>query len=265
MYARHRSFPTVFVVLALACAAPLAARTLSWEEAPQYSVEINGRPDITTIAFMPATSSPHLLVTSKRFGAPLLLDLAAKAVLEVDAKQLKAVTEYSYESAAVPAGRKVASYTVKSGVTSFGYKGMTVTIRVKESLVGDVPESIILAHSPVYTMLRDAYKPKKKDVQVLKSVKKKTEFVVMFATWCPTCRVVLPRFLKILKEASNPNFSVRYIGIAMGGNEPQAELEKYGHDYPAVIIYQDGKELRRVIGDPPAPLEQVLAGHLKGR
>lgn len=263
MHARHRLLLPAILVLVLA--SPLAARSITWEEAPQYAVEINGRPDITTVAYMPGSSSPHLLVTSKRFGAPLLLDLAAKAVLEIDAKSLKTVSEYMFETASVPAGKKVASYAVKSGVTSFGYKGMTVTIRVKESLVGEVPESIILSHSPVYAMLRDAYKTKKKDVQVLKSVAKKTEFVVMFATWCPTCRVVLPRFLKILKEAANPNFSVRFIGIAMGGSEPHAELEKYGHDYPAIIIFQDGKELRRVIGDPPAPLEQVLAGHLKGR
>lgn len=255
----------LLLVLTLAATLPTAARSVAWEEAPQYSVEINGKPDISTIAYQPGTSSPHLLITSKRFSAPLLLDLAAKSVQEIEAKQLKATSEFSFETASMPAGRKVATYAVKSGITSFSYKGMTVTIRVKESLVGEVNASIILAHSPVYAMLRDAYSPKKKDIQTLKSYKQKTEFVVMFATWCPTCRLVLPRFLRILKDAANPQFSARYIGIAMGGNEPHAELEKYGHDYPAIIVFQEGREVARIIGDPPSPIERVLVSNLKAR
>lgn len=261
----RRTRASLIPLLLLLTAGSLQARTITWEEAPQYQVDINGKPDMSTVAWAPSSSTPHLIVTSSLFSAPLLIDLRAKAVLEISVKDLKTTAEFIRETADVPKGRKVASYTLTGGVTKFGYKGRTVTIRIKESLIGEVGEAIILAHSPVYALLRDAYKPAASEISFLKSYRKKTELVVMFATWCPTCRIVLPRLLRILKDAANPNISVRYIGIAMGGNEPHEELEKYGHDYPAVIVFQDGREVRRIIGDPPAPLEKVLAGILKGR
>ena len=100
-------------------------------------------------------------------------------------------------------------------------------------------------------------------MRFLASYKKKTEVVVMFATWCSTCKLVLPRVLRIFEEADNKAFSIRYIGIAMGGGEPEAELERYGHDYPAVILLQNGKELDRIVGEPPGPIEDRIVQILR--
>jgi thiol-disulfide isomerase/thioredoxin len=85
----------------------------------------------------------------------------------------------------------------------------------------------------------------------------------MFATWCSTCKLVLPKVLRVFDDAGNNKFQLRYIGIAMGGGEPQAELERYGHDYPAVILIQNGKELDRIVGEPTVPIEDRIVNILR--
>jgi thiol-disulfide isomerase/thioredoxin len=69
--------------------------------------------------------------------------------------------------------------------------------------------------------------------------------------------------LRVFEDAANPRFRIRYIGISQGGTEPREELERYGHDYPAVILIQNGKELDRIIGETPNPIEDVIANILR--
>jgi len=242
---------------------PLQAQTMNWEESPQFELDLNGKLDVMAKVYQPTSSKPYLIVLSKMFSSPLLIELSSKSVKVLSSSNIKPGAEYYLTTAGLPSGKGVATYKMKDGVSTFSYDKKTVAIRIKESLVGEVSEAIILAHSPIYGMLRDKYTPKKSAISFLKNYRTKTDIVVMFATWCPTCKVVIPRFLRIVKDAHNHNFSVRFIGIAMGGNEPAAELAKYGHDYPCLILYQNGKEKGRVIGDPPAALEDAIVTYLK--
>ena len=253
----------VFPIVALLfVGSPLIAHAsgkITWEEEPQFHVEIGGKPDVNGKIYRPDNNSTLLLYISDQFKTPLLINLASKAIKKVSLKDLSVRDEYSYETKGVPGGSKVAKYAMKQGVSVFKYAGKTVSIRVKETLVGEVSEGIILAHSPEYAALRDEYKPNSKYVHIIKKYSKPLKIVVMFATWCPTCKRVVPRFLKIMESAANPNINIEYIGISMGGAEPHDLLEKYGHDYPGFIFFSGGKELGRIVGDPPVPLEQSIA------
>jgi thiol-disulfide isomerase/thioredoxin len=249
----------IALLLFVLLATPLAAqRSIDWEEAPQYEITVGGKVDYTIRAYQPTSATPHLILIGKTFNPGVLVDLSAKKVLSLTAKDYRTGAEYMLVTAGIPKGGVLAGYTVKNGVTSFAIPAGQVAIRVKESLVGEVSESIILAHSPVYRIQRDAYRPKAGPVAALKKFSKKTQFVVMFATWCPTCKAVIPAFMRLMQAAANPNFSVKYIGIAMGGAEPRRELERYGSEYPDVIVFRDGRELGRVTGKPSKTLEESL-------
>ncbi len=239
------------------------AQSFTWDEAAQMEIEVESKPDLSGKAYQPNNPKPFLLLTSDNFDTPLLIDLSTKTVSAIPDEALTESGEHSYSSNGIPKGRKLTSYKVVGGVSTFSYKGKKVGIRIKESLVGPVTEGIILAHSPLYRLLADKYKPKKSAIDFIRNYPEKVEVVVIFATWCPTCKVVMPKFFKTMWEAGNKNFSYKYIGIAMGGNEPRNELEKYGYDYPSIIFYQNGKEKGRIIGEPPGALEDAMVGILK--
>ena len=253
----------LFLILVfMAFSAVAGTKNLDWEENAQFGVEIAGVSDLDAQVFQPTNYQPYMIMTSKKLGAPVLVDLAKKRVYMLKPSAVK-VNGSFMTSSGIPKGSDAGSYALKGGITTFKVKGKTVNLIMRQTLVGDVAREMILAHNPEYALRMKAYKPKKNAISFLSSYKKKTEFVVMFATWCSTCKIVLPSVMRILGDANNTNFSVRYIGIAMGGSEPAAELERYGHDYPALIVFQNGKEVDRIIADPPGAYEDAIVNLLK--
>lgn len=250
---------SLILAIALTGTAGATKAQIRWEEEPQFDVRVSGKLDASARIYRPDDHQPKLIYLSKKFNAPLLIDLSSKKITKLSTEDLTAIDDYTYSTKGVPAGKSIGSYTMESGASVFKYNGKSVSIKIKQTLVGEVPESVLLTHSPEYAVLRDSYKPKSKYVKKLKSVNKPIEIVVMFATWCPTCKEIVPRFLKVKDKAGNAKFSVKYVGIAMGGNEPSDLLDKYGHDYPAFIFYHNGKEVDRIVGDPPVPIEQVMS------
>lgn len=243
---------------------PLVAGELSgWNEAPQFVVEINGKADLYARTFQPHDYKPYLIILSKEFKQTLLMNLTSKEIFAIDPSVFKKKEDIALYTDGIPKGRKLASYRVEKGTSVFTIDGKKIGVRIKETLTGEVPLSILLAHSPVYALLRDAYRPKKSAIDFIAAYKKPVELVVMFATWCPTCKQMVPRLLRILKDAANPNVKTRFIGIAMGGSEPRDLLEKYGHDYPAFIFFENGKEKGRIIGMTPNPIEETIVAILK--
>jgi len=258
---KHFSFLRMLfpaLVLFAAGFSAFADSQITWDEEPQFRVDIDGKLDVSAKIYRPSGNKPYLLLKSEKFKSILLINLSDKSVSEVT-ESIPARDEYALESKSVPKSKPAGSYSVKSGVTAFKYRGKIVNIKVKETLVGLVTEAIILAHSPEYAVLRDRYKTNAKNIATIKKYSKPVEVVVMFANWCSTCKQPLPKFMKVMRTAQNKNFTIKYIGIAMGGNEPREELDKYGHDYPAFIFYSNGKEIGRIIGDTPGAFERSVA------
>ena len=265
MKAIHAS-PFRVVVLILSfhflAATSLVSNNLDWEENAQFGVEIGGKTDVSAQVFQPTNYQPFMILTSKKLSAPVLVDLAKKRVYTLDASMVSIDGSF-LKTAGIPKGKEAGGYSLKGATTTFKVKGKQIRLVLRQTLVGEVGREVLLAHSPDYSIRMKAYKPKKKAISTLSSYKKKTEFVVMFATWCSTCKLVVPKVLRILGDAKNPAFSVRYIGIAMGGNEPAEELARHGHDYPALIVYQNGREVDRIIADPPGAYEDAIVNILK--
>ncbi|NOY05129.1 MAG: thioredoxin family protein [Chlorobi bacterium] len=242
---------------------PLSADGVIWTEAPQFELLVNGKTDLTARIYQPQQYKPLMLIVSREFKSPILLDLKARTYGEVKMAPVSSSEDISITLPDIIKAANPKPYTVTKGVTAFTLAGKSVKIKYKESLVGEVSLGILLAHSPVYKLLRDKYKPNPNDIKKLKQLKKKTDVVCLFATWCPTCKLTVPRFLKIMQLVNKGTYNIRYIGIAMGGSEPAHFLEKYGHDYPAFIFFRNGKEIGRITGNPVRSLEREMYEILK--
>lgn len=254
---------TMLLLLTLTAASALRAQPeFEWEENAQFAVQIGGAYDLDAQVFQPTSHKPWLILQTPKLDGPVFIDLTAKKVFLLKKGDLRVQESFAWTKG-IPSGSDAGGYTVKGQSSVFTVKGKKVSLTMRQTIVGEVAPAAILAHSPEYSVRMKAYKPKQAAIKKLAAYKKPTEVVVMFATWCSTCKVVLPAVLRVFDDAKNKNFSVKYIGIAMGGQEPRAALEKHGHDYPAVIFYQNGKEVNRVIGDPPGAIEELFLTILK--
>ena len=76
---------------------------------------------------------------------------------------------------------------------------------------------------------------------VLKS--KDKVLVDFYATWCGPCRMLRPILDEIASERSDINI------MSIDVDEARSLAEKYGIiSIPCVILFQDGKEIKRSIG-----------------
>ena len=235
---------------------------VEWEESAQFDIRIDGNIDITARVFQPTSYAPYMILISGKLSTPALIDLSKKRVVKISAKGINEQGSF-IKTSGIPKGSNGVAYKLSDGATVFTFEGKRVSIRVLPPLVGEVSQGVILAHSPDYKLRMEAYNTRRASITKLKAYGKSTQVVVMFATWCSTCKVVLPKILRVFQDAGNPNFNIVFYGIAQGGEEPREALQRYGHDYPAVIFYQNGRELDRIVGDPPGAMEDAFLAILK--
>ncbi|GAA4900035.1 thioredoxin family protein [Ferrimonas pelagia] len=93
----------------------------------------------------------------------------------------------------------------------------------------------------------------------LQGYSKATEITVILGTWCGTCHVYTPAFIKIMKALDNANIQVRYIGVDKQRQAGDVSLDGIEFNtIPTYIIAQEGKEIGRIAGEPETSLERDL-------
>lgn len=131
-------------------------------------------------------------------------------------------------------------------------------------IIGPTTPDDILRQLPAYRKGMDEYRPALESVSALKGVRQKVTVEVWFGSWCPHCRVVVPRFLKVMQAAANTNIAVAYHGVPHEFGTYTPAMAKDVKGLPTFIFTKDGKELGRIRGEPPTgTLEEEIARILR--
>jgi thiol-disulfide isomerase/thioredoxin len=108
------------------------------------------------------------------------------------------------------------------------------------------------------------YVPESKSIAALKKSDRKLEIEAFFATWCSHCKDYMPRFLRVIQDARNPNISLHLIGVPKNFGAEQGPWQgKSIQSIPAIIVKSDGREVTRLGTQPGAMPERELAGILE--
>jgi hypothetical protein len=123
-------------------------------------------------------------------------------------------------------------------------------LSAKPPLLGEVDLATLRGHTDKYEYGVEIYTPRKTAVSTLAEVSTPTEIVVAFGVWCPVCADWLPRFIKTIESADNPNISVRYVAINESLDQPAELLETYSLDgVPVFSVRQGDREIARIDGE----------------
>jgi len=105
------------------------------------------------------------------------------------------------------------------------------------------------------------YQPKEEIVNKLKAVTlyKGVTIKIIFGTWCGDSRRELPRFYKLIDEASIPekNISLTAVDTKKSSYDKKLEGIKFTR-IPTFIFYRYGKEIGRIVESTEKSLEEDM-------
>ncbi|MES2778131.1 MAG: hypothetical protein V4722_28405 [Bacteroidota bacterium] len=120
-----------------------------------------------------------------------------------------------------------------------------------------------LPFSKWYDSAFKAHQPNAEQVAVLQQNLKETEIEIFLGTWCGDSKREVPRLLKTLSQSGFDTANIRLImvdheGVATKASPQHEENGKNIFRVPTAIVYQNKKEIGRIIESPVESWEKDL-------
>ncbi len=127
-------------------------------------------------------------------------------------------------------------------------KGLIARLKPQRYALGRLTAEELLLHTPEYEADAARYRPDSEDVGRLVDSPTEVEILVFFGSWCPTCKRLVPRILRVNEAIEGSKVKIAYYGLPRGKamrRDPQAR--KYGVTHvPTGIVFKDGKKVGRI-------------------
>jgi Thioredoxin len=200
-----------------------------------------------------STSSPRMLAVVCGEEV-LLLDPEKQSVTRAPRSELAFKADRTSATSAPEVAGRADGTVVQSGATLIASSaGKSIVIAPHQSKAGVMTIDELWATAPVWRSIADVYEPDGAIVERLKRIDKPVRLEVVLATWCGDSRQHVPRLLKSISRAANPNITVELIGIDADFLKP---MEVIGGrnitNVPTVIVSSAdaGVELGRFVETP---------------
>jgi thiol-disulfide isomerase/thioredoxin len=234
----------------------------AWSEAAGWDLYRAGTEDGEARIFQSVDFQRYLVVPGAG-DVVVLLTLKSKEVGRLPRTAVTLTGETLALGADAPAAE--AAFTRKDSDILFTAGGVAYRLAPEPPLVGEISRADLLNKKRDYVAAARAYRPKSGAVSLLKNVSQPVEVVVFFGTWCSYCKEHLPKFLKALEAAGNPNIKARYVGISEDMSQPEALLTEFGvSKTPTFVVSMGGREIGRIVEEPKGAIEEDLALLLMG-
>jgi thiol-disulfide isomerase/thioredoxin len=129
-----------------------------------------------------------------------------------------------------------------------------------QPIVGETTAEEVFKHNPMYRRGMEEYSPDDEAVATLRRIGSKALIEVWFGTWCPHCQKVVPRFLKTLRAAGNPNLEAQLHAVPRRFTDYEPAAQRDIRGVPTLVFLRSGKEFGRIRGGgEEEPLETEVA------
>jgi thiol-disulfide isomerase/thioredoxin len=251
--------------LAVAVLLPSAARGQALVCKPNYdySVEVDG--SYPKNATLYQASSPGMyFVDVPACKSGLLMDMKARKVVAVPRDQVKPVDGGLELSNDVPPSAAAYALAVDGPFLQFQAEDKKVRIMRcldRPPIVGAVEMDALLNDRPEYREGMKAYNPDAASIASIGKYAKKVQIDAFFATWCSHCKEYMPKFLRVMSQAKNPNIKLNLYGVSKQfGKDPGPWQGRNINSIPTIIVKVEGKEITRLGVMPGSTPEVELAG-----
>jgi thiol-disulfide isomerase/thioredoxin len=264
----NRAIPR-YVVPALLAALLLAAPALAGEMVCRanydFCVEVDGKyPQGAT--FFTSDERGKFLVDIPSNNSGVLIDLPARKVVALPNEAITRNQEPGVMMVKNPIPKGATSYALSIEGPILRFQTDTSKVRVlkvldRAPIVGPVELNALFADRAEYREAARLYTPDRVAVEAIRQSKKPLEIEAFFATWCQHCKVFMPKFLRVMKDAANPNIKLTLIGVPKGFGAEKGPWEGKGiQSIPTITVRYQGKDVTRLGSHDTAIPEAELAG-----
>lgn len=122
-----------------------------------------------------------------------------------------------------------------------------------------ISKTELMAQSPEFLNNYQNYATEQQQVDALKAIRTPIKIVTLFGTWCHDSEREVPRMIKLIEQANNPNITHQLIAV----NQKKQAAEHYQLQYtPTFIIYKNEQEVGRIVERPVTTLAQDIVNAL---
>ena len=253
-------------VLALLPATPAAAQSITCRPNYDFAVEVEGSyPE--GARFYQSDSRGKFFIDVPACTTGLLMDLAAKKIQAVPRDQVKPTNGGVEVPDGAANGAPAYAFSIDGPIIQFEAEAKKVRILpclMRPPIVGPVEMGALVADRPEYREGMKAYSPDPSAMARISKYAKKVQIDAFFATWCSHCKDHMPKFLRVVSDAKNPNIKVNLYGVPKGFSQAAGPWQGRNiNSIPTIIVKIDGKEITRMGAQPGATPEIELAGILQ--
>ncbi len=129
--------------------------------------------------------------------------------------------------------------------------------------IGEISNTEILTSFDKFKKHENDVTYSQTQIDKLKQFKQDVEIKVYFGQWCHDSQREVPRLIKLFDQLNQDNFKVWYYGVDLKKSDPLglAKADNLRRT-PTIIVYQDGKELGRILEVPRVDWASDIAGLL---
>ena len=240
----------LLLIAAVSWGQPASGAGMSGFEEVAFELALQGRV-VSDARVLQSQQSGALLVMTSELVAPVLIRLRERTVETVNLMKVSengdGTIDLLPEATLAPQG----SYQLnadQTGVT-FSVEGRSAEIREKPPLLGDQDPEGLSAYDPSYGRSAEAYTPSMPIVERLGRIQGDVQVVVYFGTWCPFCKQMIPRMMRVARELSDSGIDFQFYGLprSITGDPKARQADIEG--VPTGLVFVDGKEVGRIQGN----------------
>ncbi|HKQ98645.1 MAG TPA: thioredoxin family protein [Candidatus Polarisedimenticolia bacterium] len=258
----------VFMTLAVMTPLTAAADEVVCKPNYDFCIEVDGSfpPDAR---FFVGDARGKFLVDIPSQSKSLLIDLPSKKAVTVPRNNVKPDGAAGAVRVVDPGVSGAPAYALSIEGPVLRFNTDTSKVRVlkvteRPPIIGPVTFDTLVADRIEYREGMKAYEPNKTAIDAIKASKKPVEIEAYFGTWCPHCKMYMPKFLRVIQDAGNPNIKLTLVGVPKDfGNKEGPWAGKNIQAIPAVMVKYQGNELTRLSAAEGVLPEEELAALLK--
>ncbi|MEM7355979.1 MAG: thioredoxin family protein [Acidobacteriota bacterium] len=226
-------------------------------------------PSVVTLVGKIEDAASQLAVWSEALGSAYVmdsetLDVRRQALSSFSFNGTGAVTRTAEASEVISRAIRIGSG--RSAVHLMPVGEQLLVVASHQGPTGPTPLDDLFHVAPAWHRRAQAYAPDTDAVAALGATDRQIEVTVALGTWCGDSRNYVPKLIKALEEANNPNIRLDLMSIHRSFTQPAEFIRgEQVTNVPTVIVREAGEEIGRIVETPASvSVEADLAAILRG-
>ena len=240
----------VLLPLAPARAQMIPAHSLlrDFEPMGEYVLVVAGAPLPGVQMYRSEKAGSAVLMTGPGLRSALLLMPREKEVQRVDTAKVVVGSDGRAYLLADARPVRESPFTVEGMEVVFTVDGKPARLKEKPYLLGFHAAKELLDHDVAYAFGAKQYNPSPALVRALRQAAKPIRVRVFFGSWCPHCRQMVPRILRVADSLAGSQIRFEFYGLPSPFDK-EPEAKRMGiTGVPTGVVYRGATEVGRISG-----------------